>query len=318
VTANKPDPVLVPRRRWWHDFAVQGIFWRKFVDWAARSLPAVFHPFLIWTSACLFFFIAAPARRAVVQNLQIILPRSSRLANYARVLRIFVNFGWALADAAIYKLLKPRFSYELEGQNFLEELALSKDGAVVLTAHMGNYDLAAALFAEKFNRQIHMVRAPEPDALSAHHVDLSLQQSSSGAVRVGYSNGGASLAFDLLNALRDGEIISIQGDRVIGEVARAPVNLFGRQVLLPTGPFVLSTVSQAPIYPLFMIRTGYRKYKIIAHEPIACSLDNRSREEKVSMAMQRWANLLEKKVTKYWRQWYAFVPISMVNRLVRD
>lgn len=298
------------RRRWWHDFAVQGIFWRKFVDWAAKNLPAAVHPLLIWTSTFLFFFIAAPARKAALQNLQIILPRSSRLANYFRVLRIFANFGWTLADAAIHKLLKPRFSYELDGQNFLEELALSHNGAVVLTAHMGNYDLAAALFAEKFDRQIHMVRAPEPDALSAQHVDLSLQQSSSGAVRVGYSNGGASLAFDLLNALRDGEIISIQGDRVIGEVARAPVMFFGRPVLLPTGPFVLSTVSQTPIYPLFMIRTGYRKYKIIAYEPITSFREDGSRDEKVSTAMQRWARLLEENVRMYWRQWYAFVPLS--------
>ena len=272
-------------------------------------MPAPIHRPLIWISTLLFFFIAAPARKAVLENLLVILPGSSRLMNYFRVCRIFANFGWALADGAIYKLRKPAFDCELNGQSFLEQLALSKNGGVVLTAHMGNYDLAAALFAEKFNRQIHMVRAPEPDALSARHVDLSLQQSSSGAVRVGYSNSGTALAFDLLNALRDDEIISIQGDRVIGEVARAPVIFFGRNVLLPTGPFVLSIVSETPIYPLFMVRTGYRKYRIIACTPITLLPDGRSREEKISTAMQRWAELLEENVKIYWPQWYAFVPI---------
>ena len=308
-TTREPDPESASGRRWWHDFAVHGIFWRKFVDWAARNLPAACHPLLIWTSAVLFFFIASPARKAVLQNLRIILPRSSRLLNYSRVIRIFANFGWALADAAIYKLLKARFRCELEGQNWLEKLARSQSGAVVLTAHMGNYDLAAALFAEKFNRQIHMVRAPEPDALSAQHVDLSLQQSSSGAVRVGYSNSGTALAFDLLCALRDGKIISIQGDRVIANVARAPVSFFGREVLLPTGPFVLSIVSETPIYPLFMVRTGYRQYKIIAREPIHCSRKGRSRDEQVSEAMRIWARVLEENVRMHWQQWYAFVPI---------
>src|SRR5205814_8467944 len=110
----------------------------------------------------------------------------------------------------------------------------------VLTAHMGNYDLGAALFAERFNRQIRMVRAPEPDALAAQHVDLALRESSGGAVKVGYSDDGTSLAFDLLNALRTGEIISIQGDRVVGEVACAAVRCVNREILLPTGPFVLS------------------------------------------------------------------------------
>jgi lauroyl/myristoyl acyltransferase len=272
------------------------------------NVPAFLHPSLIWISTFVFFFIAAPARKAVLHHLRIVLPDSSRLANYLRTLRIFANFGWMLTDAAAYRLLKPRFNYEFDGENFLQELAAAQS-AIVLTAHMGNYDLGAALFTEKFKRQIRVVRAPEPDALAAQHVDLSLQQSSAGGVKVGYSSDGTSLAFDLLNALRTGEIISIQGDRVIGEVARSTVTFFGREVLLPTGPFVLSLVSGAPIYPLFMVRAGYRKYRIIACPPITCSRDERSRDEEIANAMQRWSQVLEENVRRHWPQWYAFAPL---------
>ncbi len=295
-------------RRWWHEFAVQGILWRRFIDWAVVNVPAPLHRPLIWVSTFVFFFIAAPARKAVLRHLRIVLPDSSRRVNYLRTFRIFANFGWMLTDAALYRLRKPRFNYELDGEKFLRDLA-SAQGAIVLTAHMGNYDLGAALFAEKFERQIRVVRAPEPDALAAQHVDLSLQQSSAGGVKVDYSSDGTSLAFDLLNALRTGEIISIQGDRVIGEVARSAVTFFGREVLLPTGPFVLSLVSGAPIYPLFMVRAGYRKYRIIARPPITCSRNGRSREAEIADAMQRWSQVLEENVRRYWPQWYAFTPI---------
>jgi lauroyl/myristoyl acyltransferase len=271
-------------------------------------VPAGFHPLLIWVSTLVFFFVAAPARKAILRNLAIVLPQSSRLANYLRVFRIFSNFGWTLTDAAVYKLLKARFSYELDGEKFLQRLA-SGQGAIVLTAHMGNYNLGAALLAEKFERQIRMVRAPEPDALSAQHVDLSLQESSAGGVKVGYSSDGTSLAFDLLNALRKGEIISIQGDRVIGDVARSAVTFFGHQVFLPTGPFVLSLVSGMPIYPLFMVRTGYRKYKIIGREPIVCSRRDRSREEEIADAMQHWSQMLEENLKSHWPQWFAFTRV---------
>lgn len=228
--------------------------------------------------------------------------------NYLRVLRVFVNFGWSLTDMTAYRISKARFRYELEGGRFLDQLAAAR-GGIVLTAHMGNYDLGAALFAEKFNRQIRMVRAPEPDALAAQHVDLALQQSSAGAVKVGYSNEGTSLAFDLLNALRGGEIISIQGDRIVGEISRAPVKLFNRDVFLPNGPFVLSFVSGTPIYPLFIVRTAYRKYKIIAREPIVCFRGNGSRDEVIAEAMQRWAQVLEEIVGGYWPQWFSFTPL---------
>src|SRR2546423_8476147 len=290
-------------------FAVESFFWRRVIDWSVNRAPAFFRRPLIWIGAFLFFFVAAPARKALLQNLRLIRPRSWRIANQFRVLRVFANFGWSLTDSAAYRVTKARVRYELEGGRFLEQLA-SGQGAIVLTAHMGNYDLGAALFAERSHRKMKMVRAPEPDALSAQHVDLALQQSTAGAVRVGYSSEGPSLAFDLLNDLRDGEIICIQGDRVVGDVARAPVKVFDRELLLPNGPFVLSLVAETPIYPLSIVRTGYRKYKIIGREPIVCSRGNSSRDAIIADAMQRWAHVLEEITSGYWPQWFAFKSLS--------
>jgi lauroyl/myristoyl acyltransferase len=300
VTAGEQD--------WRSAFAVRGIFWRKFIDWGARVLPAFLHRPLIWIAAVLFFFLAGPARKSLLRNLRVVVPGSSRIVNYFRVIRVFANFGWSLTDAAVHRFKKPRFRYELEGARFLEQLGAAR-GAIVLTAHMGNYDLGATLFAERFHRPIRMVRAPEPDALAAQHLDLALQQSSAGAVQVGYSDDGTSLAFDLLNALRTGEIISIQGDRVVGEVARAPARIFNREVALPNGPFVLSLVSGAAIYPLFVVRTGNRKYKIVAREPVACSRNHGTRDQIIAEAMQTWARVLEGILREYWPQWFAFAPL---------
>jgi lauroyl/myristoyl acyltransferase len=289
-------------------FAVESVFWRRVIDWSVNHVPSIFHQPLIWIAAFLFLFIAAPARKALLQNLRLIRPQSWGIIKYCRASRVFVNFGWSLTDSAAYRLTKARVRYELQGGRFLEQLAAG-NGAIVLTAHMGNYDLGAALFAERFHRKMKIVRAPEPDALSAQHVDLALQQSTAGAVRVGYSSDGPSLAFDLLNDLRGGEIICIQGDRVVGDVGRAPVKFFDREVFLPNGPFVLSLVSGTPIYPLFIVRTGFRKYKIVAREPIVCSRGTGSRDEIIAEAMQRWAQVLEEIVSCYWLQWFAFTPL---------
>jgi lauroyl/myristoyl acyltransferase len=289
--------------------AVESIFWRQAIDWAVNHIPAIFHRPLIWIAAFCFFFFAAPARKALLRNLRLIHPLSWRIANYFRIVRVFANFGWSLADAASYRLSKVRFRYEVEGARFMEQLTVSKEGGIVLTAHMGNYNLGAGLFAERFHRGIRMVRAPEPDALAAQHVDLGLQESTSGAVLIGYSDDGTSLAFNLLNALRTGEIISIQGDRIVGELARAPVKFFGHEVFLPNGPFVLSLVSETAIYPLFIVRTGYRKYRIIAREPIACARTGGTRDQILVDAMQRWAAVLEEIVKIYWPQWFAFTAL---------
>src|SRR5262249_18746230 len=146
---------------WFHRFAVRGIFWRQYLDWAVSNVPFYFFPVLIWLWTIFFFFFAAPARRAVLSHLAVILPGSSRLTNYMRAWRTFYNFDWTITEGSQYKLNKADFNYEIEGEEVLAQLAAAKS-AIVLTAHMGNYDLGAALFAEKFQREIRMVRAPEP------------------------------------------------------------------------------------------------------------------------------------------------------------
>ncbi len=289
-------------------FAVHGVFWRKCIDWIVLHVPSSFHPFLVFVSTLIFFFLAAPARRTALNHLAIVLPGSGRATNHFRVFRIFWNYGWALTDAAAYRLLKRQFTYEIVGEKFLNELSTAQ-GGIVLTAHLGNYDLGAAIFAEKFQRELRIVRAPEPDRASAQHLEGSLEESGAGAVKVEYNTDGTLLSFDLLNALRRGEIVSIQGDRVIGEVSQSPVTLFGKTVRLPNGPFVLALVAEVPLYPLFVVRSGYRRYKIVASEPIICVRSSQSRDEDVASAMAQWAGVLEKAITGSWPQWYAFTPV---------
>jgi lauroyl/myristoyl acyltransferase len=286
-------------------FAVRGVFWRHYLDWAAVNLPFYFYPVPAIFFTIFFFFFAAPARQAIVANLAVVLPGSSRAMNYLRAFRTLYNFAWSIAEAAIARILKEEFSYEIIGAEWLEELGAAP-GAIVLTAHMGSYDLGAALFAEKFHREIRVVRAPEPDQRTAQHLSASLEQP--GAVKVDYNTAGALLSFDLLKALRDGEIVSIQGDRAEGQVAQVTAQLFGHGVLLPNGPFVLGLVAQAPIYPLFIARTGCRSYEIIVREPIRLEATG-DREQDIAQGVRQWCAVLQEIIAGRWDQWFAFIPL---------
>jgi lauroyl/myristoyl acyltransferase len=288
-------------------FAVRGVFWRHYLDWAVVNLPFHFYPVPLIFCTIFFFFFAAPARRAIVANLAVVLPGSSRAINYLRAFRTLYNFAWTIAEAAIARLLKEEFSYEIIGAEWLNELGAAP-GAIVLTAHMGSYDLGAALFAEKFHREIRVVRAPEPDERTAQHLSASLEKAGTGGVKVDYNTAGALLSFDLLKALRDGEIVSIQGDRVEGPVAQIAAQLFDRDVLLPNGPFVLGLVAQAPIYPLFIARTGCRSYEIIVREPIRLETTG-DREQDIARGVRQWCAALQEIVAGRWDQWFAFTPL---------
>jgi KDO2-lipid IV(A) lauroyltransferase len=288
-------------------FAVKGVVWRKYLDWAIVNLPFFFYPIPLTFFTIFFFFFAAPARRAIVANLAVVLPGSSRAVNYLRAFRTLYNFAWTIAEAAIHRILREEFSYEIAGAEWLEELGAGP-GAIVLTAHMGNYDLGAALFAEKVHREIRVVRAPEPHPESAEHLSASLERAGASGVKVDYNTAGALLSFDLLKAVREGEIVSIQGDRVEGDVAQVSARLFGAETKTPTGPFVLSLVAQVPIYPLFIARTGCRTYQIIVREPIRVQSTG-DREADIGSGVVQWCAILEEVIAAHWDQWFAFVPI---------
>jgi lauroyl/myristoyl acyltransferase len=289
-------------------FAVRGVFWRQCLDWAVVNLPFYFYPVNLVFCTLFFFFFAAPARRTVVANLGVILPGSSRAMNHLRAFRTLYNFACTISEAAIQKINKEEFSYEIIGSEWLEQLGAAP-GAIVLTAHMGSYDLGAALFAEKFRREIRMVRAPEPDRQTAAHLTASVEKAGEGAVKVDYNTAGALLSFDLLKALRDGEIVSIQGDRAEGDVAQISARLFGKEVRLPNGPFVLALVAQMPIYPLFIARSGHRSYQIIVREPIHVLRTSGTREDDIEEGILKWTAVLEEIIASRWDQWFAFTPI---------
>ena len=110
VLANASSPASVSEtRRWSERLAVHAVIWRRAIDWIILNVPTSLHPTLIFISALFFFFKAAPARRAVVQNLKAVLPSSSPFVNQLRAFRTFYNFGWMLTDAAVHRLLRSRF-----------------------------------------------------------------------------------------------------------------------------------------------------------------------------------------------------------------
>ncbi|MEP6937350.1 MAG: hypothetical protein ABI871_04700 [Chthoniobacterales bacterium] len=286
-------------------FAVRGVFWRQYLDWAIINVPFYFQPPLLFFCTIFFFFFAAATRRAVVANLAVVRPGSSGLVNHFRAFRTLHEFAWAITDAATFKLKQGTVACEIDGAQFLDQLATAR-GAIVLTAHIGNYDLGAGLFAQKFGREIRMVRAPEADEKTEAHLKSSLQEIGRGAVRVDYATQGALLSFDLLSALRLGEIVSIQGDRIAGAVAETEARMFGAPVRIPTGPFILALAAQVPLYPLFITRRGYRRYRIIVREPIVTLRSGRERERDIEAAVARWCSVLQEVITAHWEQWFAF------------
>lgn len=291
-------------------FLVRGVFWRQFLTWAVNNVPYYIEPLVMFLWSFLFMFMAAPARRAIMKNLRHILPGSTYFGNLYRSYRVFLNFAWSIADTARFKESKSSVDWEFAGYEHLQQLVDTDRGAIILTAHMGNYDLGSYLFHERLKRPLRTVRAPETDAETQKWVEQSRTKISDVDVDVDYNTRTTSLAFDLLRAIGENQIVAIQGDRVVGGVAGSPVTFFGVVTEFPTGPFALAMATRAPIYPLFVIRKGRRRYQVRTEPPMFCIRQSRDRDRDLAQSMEQWRDILEAVVRDSWQQWFMFYPIE--------
>jgi len=299
-------------RRW----SVDGDRLTKVQQWGARVCPPSLEPLLMLGYVSLLFLAFGRGRRAVQANLRAILPGSSPAANCLRAWRVFWNFACTMTDAGRVRAGLRDIAWEIEGADHFRQLAELRGGAILLTAHMGNYDIAAPTFAGKFKRKLNAVRAPErdPDLHAFYQQKADRQGTDSYAVR--YNAPGSMLGVDLAQMLVRGEVVALQGDRVMGEVAPAQAEVCGERIALPAGPHVLALATRAPIFPLFVVRTGWRRYRIIALPPLPAPARQRGvpKSEAIAQSVDAWADVLTALLRDHWDQWLEFDAVFGVGK----
>lgn len=287
-------------------FAIRGVFWRQLLSFAVINTPWFVEQIVLVGWTAFFYLVWPPGRRAVADNLGAVLPGSSRAMNYVRVFRVFWNFACTMTDTMHFNERRVGVDWEFEGDEHFQRLVDDRTGAIIITAHMGNYDLGSYLFAERMKRRITIVRVPEPDPDVEEFAVAKREEVAGDSFRVNYNTGPGLLALDLVEALRNGEVVAIQGDRVLPGVAGTPTTLFGRESAIPTGPFALSMATGATVHPLFIVRRGWRRYRVISGEPFVCQRTGRDREKDIRASVEAWKALLERVVREHWYQWFTF------------
>ena len=244
-----------------------------------------------------------------MRNLAVIKPGSFAIVNFFRCHRLFWNYAWTIADNVRFKECRTIPDWEFTGWKYFQEMQ-EREGAILLTAHMGSYDLGAELFAETTMRRMVMVRAPEVEPSTREYEESVLRDAPVAGIKVDFSTKASELAFDLLASVQNGDIVAIQGDRVMSGIATHAGTLFGRRTEFPAGPFALAMAARVPIYPLFILRVARRRYRLVTCAPIDVRRTARHRDDDLQNAIDAWSAQLESVIRTGWFQWFAFEAYS--------
>ena len=289
----------------------------RFLGWAVPACPFFLEPVLVTAYTALFWAIAAPPRKAVQANIRVLHPQMPAPAVWWGSFRVFLNFAWTCVDAERARDGAGAFHWEVDGAERFDQASALDSGLLLLTAHMGNYDVAAAAFADRFGKKVHAVREPEPTEELQNFRRAELARNAGDSLAIAYNTAEGMLGIDLIRALGNGEVVAIQGDRVMFDVSPTfcPFDQNGDNVRLrvPVGPFVLAMTARVPILPLFVIRTGMRSYRILCGETFDCVRTSRDKQADLDRAVAHWGHVLEKVVRPHWDQWFVFEPAFAVE-----
>jgi lauroyl/myristoyl acyltransferase len=304
---NPHAPRISGWRRLLGPFYVTGVFWYRFHAFGVRILPEWGFSVAITLFASFFLLVLGNIRRAIASNLEAVLGPCGFLERQRRVFRTIRIFSWCLSERYERLVTDHPFRIDAAGEEIWRDITRSGRGLIMLTAHLGSWEVGSMMPATRDQRAVHLVREAEGDPKAQAFIS-KLLEGCGGDLYTTHFAADPELGFVLLEALRRGEVVALQGDRPRAGGRTCPTALFGRPFPLPMGTAVLARAAEVPIVPIFVFREGRRHYRCVIHDPIEVARTDDRRQD-VQEALAQYTQYLEAAIRQNPHQWFCFREI---------
>ena len=282
----------------------------KLAELTARLLPRKMTYGIVRRLADCYFLFDRRGREAVMANLNrihsyngtILTPRALR----ALTRENFLNFAKYVVDFFHFLQLKPaRMERLLDFETIraaLDPLLAQGKGVIILTAHLGNWELGAGAVAQH-GYKFSAVALWQPDAKINSLYQHYRQARNINPIPYGRAARGC------IEVLRRNELLGLVGDRDYSS-SRETTEFFGCPARLPTGPAKLALALGTPILPVFLVRMMDDTFRYVIREPIWAE---KGRDTEADV-MRRIAKELEWVISRHSEQWFLFHDLWNVEQ----
>ena len=254
------------------------------------------------------YYLMPLRRRVAEENMAHVLGTSTNAPNVRRAARLsFRNFARLLRDVMLYANMSDveiakRVTIH-EGENMASALALGK-GAIIVTAHFGNMDLASALIAKQFAPIALVSETLRPPQLMKFYTDMRGKHNVN-------MNPYAQAPRRIIEALKRNELTAFLIDFGVThhlDMVTVPVNFFGAETNFPAGPAQLALLTGAPIVVGYTRVADDEKIEVHFTPPIIVQRTSDKRAL-FQATMQEIAHRMENFIQPTPEQWYIFRPM---------
>lgn len=219
-----------------------------------------------------------------------------------KMYRLVFSFGISIIDRVAFFGGNKKIKCADCCEDAIRKLVSGGGGLVVLTAHVGGWQIAGSLL-HKYGREVGIVGADNEDEKIAELLD------SGRVVDTPKVLGDAADTFSMLPAfslLRRGGIAAMHGDRYAGG-RFAVVDFFGGKVRAPLAAYMLAAKAGVPVVQISCVRESLFNYRMEVLEVFSLSqVPQGALEDKARKCAEKFFANLEKKLRETPYQWYNF------------
>ena len=232
--------------------------------------------------------------------------RLSPCGAFCRAYRNHVIFSQIVVDRfAVFAGKKDIFDTEIEGYDIFDELNRHSKGFVMVSSHIGNYEITGYVLKPDKKRINSLVFASET-ALVAQNRLAIMGDNNINIVPVA---DDMSHIFTVSHALQDGQIVSAVADRINGSDKHIKCRLLQGEALFPAGIFTLAATFEVEVVAVFTLKVSPTKYRtLIRRLEIDSPADGTalSKSRRASLLVEAYAMEMEKVLAQYPEQWFNF------------
>lgn len=272
--------------------------YRIFV-WCIRNIGIRSSYFILYFVASYFVLFQKKSNRYILYYFQ-------KRLNYGywkakrSIFKSYFTFGKVLIDkTAISAGLREKYTYEFDGIENLRNLLATKKGGVLISAHIGNFEIAEHFFADiDFDCQINLVTTDQEVTVIKEYLEsVSVKKSN---IKFIYVKEDLSHIFEINQALSNNELICFTGDRYFEGSKYLEADLLGKSAKFPAGPFLIASRLGVPVVYVYVMKEDNLHYHLYAR--VAQNIKNRDSQG----LLQSYVDNLETMVTKYPLQWFNY------------
>ncbi len=219
------------------------------------------------------------------------------------LMKLYINYYWfgqAIIDRIVMMAgIKNRFSFLFDGEEHLHEMVAKGKGGILLSAHIGNWEIAGHLL-KRLNTKINIVMFDGEHQQLKQYLENTTGHRNAHIIVI---KDNISHIYEIMEALNNNELVCLHADRFLPGNKTLSCDFLGAPASFPQGPFALAAKLDVPVSFVFALKESFFHYHFFASKGVIY----KNNKTPLSI-LQNFVLSITERVKSYPSQWYNYYP----------